>query len=148
MKEETKKYTITCTENQMRLIAESLEMYSRMICGQLNETFLPPIRSRIFNLLDVDKDFSKKRNIIDENFSNIKKILWPELDKHSAYGIGYSEDSDLGYEMYKEILFQFEKEKQEKCEKNNEKYYWNVHSYENTLKLTKEPKIKIKKLKH
>lgn len=137
-------YTLTCNKDQLRLIADALEMQSRMICGQIEETFLPPLRDRVFKMIsNKDENYHNKRDEVDKSLNKIKSILWPELNGHAHYGVGHDGKADLGYEMYKEILHQFEKERQKGCEESGEEYYWNVHSSSNVLKLTDNPTIKI-----
>lgn len=141
----SKKYTVELTEAQMRLVAKSLEMHSRMKCGQLEETFLPPIRDKIFKSIVKDDNFAEKRKIVDESLQNIKKAIWPELDRYESYGVGHDNEADLGYEMYKEILHQFEKEDYAAKQESGDEYRWNVHSDKPCLKFTDEPTIKIEK---
>ena len=140
-----KKYTIEVSEKQLALIAKALEMHSRMRCGQLEESFLPPIREKIFQAVVKDDNFAHKRAQVEIGLNMIKKSLWPDLDLRQSYGVGHDSEADLGYEMYKEILHQFQKEEQEKCKETGEEYFWNVHSDKPCLKFTDEPTIKINK---
>ena len=139
-------YTISCNKKQMLLIAKSLEMYSRMKCGQIETSFLPPIQEKIFEIIhSKDENFREKRKLVEDSLRKVKLTLWEDLTDNSHYGIGYNNEADLGYEMYKEILHQIEKEDQERCEIEGEKYQWNVHSSKPCLKLTDEPLIEIEK---
>jgi uncharacterized protein with ATP-grasp and redox domains len=138
-----KKYSLELNQRQLRLIAESLEMNNRMICGQLGETFLPPIRNKIYKLIEnKDPQWQEKRKIVDNALKTINETLWDG----NNYGIGYDDNADLGYEIYKEILHQFEVEHKQICEQKNEEYHHNVHSSKPCLKLTKEPTIIIKEI--
>lgn len=134
-----KKYTIELNEEQMRLVAKSLEMHSRMICGQLGESYMPPIQDKIWKLDGVE--MQRKRQTVENCLEAIKMELWPELSRHAHHGIGHDDEADLGYEMYKCILSHFEKEREEK---EGDKYVGNVHTG-TPLKLTDQPFIKIKK---
>lgn len=137
-----KKYTIELNEEQMRLMAKALEMHSRMRCGQLAESYMPPIQEKVWNL--EGKEMHRKREIVDNCLTTIKVTLWPELNKHAHHGVGHDDEADLGYEMYKCILSQFEKEYEEEAKSKGEKYFGNVHTG-TPLKLTKIPFIKIEK---
>jgi len=139
-------YKVELTETQLKLIARALEMHSRMRCGQIEESFLPPISERVFEIIKNDKDgYREKRKTVSDCLKTIKLTLWPDLSDNSSHGIGYDKEADLGYEMYKEIHHQFELEEQERCAIENEKYNWNVHSYKPCLNLTEEPNIIIEK---
>lgn len=103
------KYIITCNENQMKMIAKALEQYSRMICGQLEIRFLPSVEYALEKETRPDfDDFIVKRKAVDEKLKEIKKIIYKD-GMHS--GIGYDENSDCAYDMYKCIGHQFEEEK-------------------------------------
>lgn len=139
---------IELNENQMRLIATALEQYSRMICGQLEQSKMPSIEHAMWQehyLKDDKKDmnhFCYMRDIVDLQLASIKKAIWG-LDRNASWGIGKDDKADLGYEMYKEILHYFEIKDEARCKKEGKEYHWNVHTSE-PLKLTIEPKIIIK----
>jgi len=135
------KYTITLNEDQMRLIAECLEEHSRMMSGQLDHKYIPAIQKAMRKELSYDK-YIHNRESVDLYLREIKKLIWKDLNVNANYGIGYSEESDLCYDMYKEIKHTFEKEEQEECFKKNKKYFSNVHSSEPSLH-TKHPRIII-----
>ena len=136
------KYTIELSEKQMRLMAKSLEMHSRMRCGQLGESYMPPIQDKIWNL--EGEDMSQKRKVVENALQDIKDALWPELSRYAHHGVGHDDEADLGYEMYKCILSQFEKDYEEEAKSKGEKYFGNVHTG-TPLKLTNHPFIKIEK---
>ena len=136
------KYTVTCNREQLSLIAQSLELNTRMRCGQLGRTFMRPIDDMLwkhYNEEDKGVEWSKKEARVKVLFEEIKEIIWPG----GNYGIGHDEEADLGYEMYKQILSKLEEEREAKCIKEGKKYDGNVHTGE-PLKLTKIPVIKIK----
>ena len=152
-----KTYQITCNKNQISLIAEAVEQYSRMICGQLDESKLPSISFALhkehyekFKTEHPDQadvamtNFCRVRESVEYYLTHIKKLIWG-LDKHGGYGIKYHPESDLGYEIYKQILSQFEREREEESIKNNKVYSSNVHTGD-PLKLTNEPRIIVKLL--
>jgi len=152
-----KEYRITLNEKQIRLIASALEQHSRMICGQLSERHLPALEHSMMkehyykykeehpeNADNAMSNYCNVRDTVEYYLTYIKKLVW-NLDTNAHYGIGYDPEADLGYELYKQILSQFEKEKAEECSKKGEKYQRNVHSG-TPLKLTDEPRIIIEKL--
>ena len=152
-----KEYQVVLNEKQLRLIAVALEQHSRMICGQLSETYLPALEHGMMaehyykykeeHPEDADNAMSNYCNIrdtVDHYLAYIKRIVW-NLNTHAHYGIGYDPEADLGYEMYKQILSQFEKEREEECNEKGERYRGNVHTG-TPLKLTDEPRIIVEKL--
>ena len=136
-----KKYTITLNETQIRLIAECLEEHSRMICGQLEHRHIPSLQHSMRKELEFD-NYMKNRDLVDYHLKEIKKIIWTDLDVNANYGIGYDQESDLAYDMYKEIKHTFEKEDKEKCSKNGTEYQSNVHTSQ-PYSHTEQPRIDI-----
>lgn len=139
--QDMKKYTITLNETQIRLIAECLEEHSRMMCGQLEYRHLPALSVAMHKELDFDK-YLINRDIVNYHLKEIKKLIWENLDANANYGIGYDQESDLAYDMYKEIKHTFEKEEQKECSKNGKKYHSNVHTSQ-PYSHTDEPRIEI-----
>jgi len=142
-----KKYTITCNKEQAQLIAQALEMHSRAICGQIEESFSPPIHDELWKHYKMEEgadnsEYFDKRNKVEEHLLAIKDTIWPGFGQGASHGIGYDKTSDLGYEMYKCILSKFEEEHKEECLKEGKKYLGNVHTGA-PLKLTNVPFIKV-----
>jgi len=142
-----KQYTITCNKEQLQLIAKALEMHSRAICGQIEESFSPPIHDELWKHYNTEKDadnseYFYKRNKVEEHLLAVKDIIWPGFGPGASNGIGYDETADLGYEMYKCIKSKFEEEREAECLKNDEDYFGNVHTGI-PLKLTNIPFIKV-----
>ena len=133
---------IEINDKQARLIATALEQYSRMLCGQIELSFIKALETALYRDCNYDDEFWLRRDAIDIHLKAIKKFAFPELSQGESYGIGKFNEADLGYEMYKQILYHFEKIEMKEKEFKGEKYSSNVHSYE-PLKLTEEPSIKI-----
>jgi hypothetical protein len=143
-----KQYKISCNREQLELIAQALEMHSRAICGQIEESFSPPIHEELWKHYksgegEDNSEFYNKRKEVEDHLLSVKKIIW-NCGPGGSRGIGYDETADLGYEMYKCILSRFESEREEKCISEGKEYSGNVHTGE-PLKLTKIPFIKIEK---
>ena len=139
--EDNKKYSIEgLNRKQIRLISDALEMYARINCGQLEISMMPPIRDALWRLYDSDdpSEYRRKSDAAKAHLNELKRIIW-DLEPNESYGIGNFHDSDLGYEMYKQILHHFEKES---MEEEGDNYRWCVHSSK-PLKLTEEPTIKV-----
>jgi hypothetical protein len=138
-----KEYTLTCNRQQMELIAQALEMHSRAICGQIEETFSPPIAQELWKLHtdQNESQFFDKRRQVEEHLLAVKEIIWG-YKAGASKGIGYDKTADLGYEMYKMILSKFESEREADCIASGKTYSGNVHTG-TPLKLTDIPFIKI-----
>mgnify|MGYP003630298830 CR=1 FL=1 len=138
------KYRIELEEEQLDIIAKCLELASRMQCGQLDIRTLFPLDNEAgkhLRSLD-DESYSIKREKVDRLLLEIKAVLWKDLREGGHWGIKYDERSDHLYEMYKQILHTFEKEKKKEREESGEKYSTNVHSGL-PLDLTDNPKIEV-----
>jgi len=152
-----KKYTITCDEKHLQLIAKALEQHSRIICGQLGESFTPALNHSILKehyhkyKIDHPEDaenamdnYCTVRDNVEYNLKTIRRLIWNQ-GPNASYGIGYDEEADYGYETYKTILSFFEKENEEMCEIAGKTYLGNIHNG-TPLKLTDNPRMKIKRL--
>ena len=130
---------IELNDKQARLIAEALEQHSRILCGQVELSKIPALETALYRDCKYGDEFWQRRDNVDIQLNTIKRLIFPELDRNASYGIGKFPEADLGYEMYKQILYHFE---QKRKEEEKEQYTSNVHSY-SPLKLTDEPSIKI-----
>ena len=115
-------YTIKLNNKQMRLMAVALEQHSRLICGHWDTSTIQALDIALEKHTDSFDEYIVKRNDVEQMLTKIKKIVFPELD-NGNYGVGHDNESDMAYEMYKMILYQFDKENRSK-----EGYYENVHS--------------------
>lgn len=111
------KYRIEIDKEQARYIARAVEMYSRMQAGQIELNSLEPLQEAIWN----SKNYDHQR-IVDNLLGVIKNLVYPEL---SVGGNFHSEKSDMGYDIYKSILEQFEKDR---MEEEGESYSGNAYS--------------------
>ena len=100
------KIKIELNEKQAVIIADALEIYARLIAGDLKSALLPPVMM-----------FGKK--IDNEKFEStlyqLKKVMFPKLDYYENNGISMEEDTkeltdtkQISYEMYKMIRYYFE----------------------------------------
>ena len=140
------KYTIELNTKQIRMLAKVLEQHSRIICGHINTHTIPAIDYVLHKRYKDDfNEYIKIRNLLDEKLFEVKQLMFDGEDmgniRHGNYGVHYSEESDLAYEMYKQIHHTFELENYEKCIKNGEKYRGDCDT---PIKLTDEPCIKVK----
>ena len=88
------RYKLEVNEEQLRLISESLDVCSRIRCGQLGT-----IRELFYT-----KEFN--RESFDYAIKQLKIILFPKLVSGEYYGI-YGDktpmESKIGYDIYKNI---------------------------------------------
>ena len=107
MKKNEKRYTISnISEKQLRLIAGSLELYTRLGILQLEQAVIPEISwSDNFT-------YTKNRDEIELKLKEIRKLLVdkPGYENHGistwSLGIGHKDaprETDITYEMYNDI---------------------------------------------
>ena len=91
-----KQYKITLNEEQIGMIANALDLYSRLFAGQLKEISRVLIRRKEFDVTRAD-------NILNE----LKRLVFPELEGEAYYGI-YAKQTDkvskYGYDLYKQMM--------------------------------------------
>ena len=129
-----KKYQVTLTEQQLRLIAECVEDCHRFMSGQVN---MHNITSRLDNYRKVY-----------EKLQEVKPLVTPELPWNAAYGWSGGNCPNKSqrqfiaqtYPIYREILHFFA------CQqKDND---WNVYRSETLTCKEGGPLIQIKELKN
>ena len=120
-------YNIKVDEEQMRVMADALDIYSRLKCGQI----------KMISDLFFEKDFDMQA--LDYCALQMKIILFPELEENSYYGIygdKTPEESKVAYDIYKNIRHHLQKGAR----------YWSVDSDEHLLLASGKP-VKIEKVK-
>jgi hypothetical protein len=124
------KYVVEFTENQLRVLATSLEFYSRFLAGQWE---IPnEMQFNEFKLQEKYDGFWTKRNYVEEQLK-ILKSHFTGLQLNASYGIGSSalhESAKVAYDIYRPCLEVFNKDSD------------NVYSYPG-LTYSKEGRIKI-----
>ena len=136
-------YNLKLNRQQLETIASSLECTTRMRCGQLELSKMPPIQEEFFAKYDKlgGNVWSEVRDEIETHLNRIKWLIW-EIEPNASYGIGYSGQSDLEYEMYKTILSRFESEIESRMRIEGKIYHGNVHTG-TPLKRTDVPFIEV-----
>lgn len=121
---EEKVYKITLTESQLRLLSEHAERSARAITGQLEYG----IRGILVEALEkTGKRNENTTKMLDDVLHFLKGLCW-NLSPHSAYGVGYDDESDTLWDMYEVIRHQLWKDSEEKIEFVNSAYpaiQWN-----------------------
>lgn len=123
------KYQITLTEEQMRYISVAVEMYSRMLCGQVQSTsFVTVLEEAIWALHDHKKGLIK-RDYVDTLLMGIKGVIWgDDLYPQANHSVGTNKMADIGFDIYKSINHHLKMEYDAEAIKNGEKVHWNVDS--------------------
>ena len=119
------KYTIEVNKEQLRVVADSLDLYSRLKCGRLD----------MLEYLFINKKFD--RESVDYVIQQLKILLFPDLLNNESYGI-YSDktprESKVGYGIYKNIQYELHKNDKE----------WNIYK-DYPLEVDKEYQCKVRK---
>ena len=106
-----KKINLTVSEENLRLIAMSLELQSRLLCGQFGE---------IDNLFRLYTKHNYNSDVVDKKLRELKREIF---GSDNMIGIYSDEANGLaldGYELYKQILHYFHKDSK----------HWSVHKDE------------------
>lgn len=138
-KEQDRKYRVTLTEDQLRIISNCLESESRMLCGQLNHSCIFAFRN-----LSLTKS-SEDMNLVNSKLFEIKSILFPELEQNMSHGLGHQKLPDLMYDMYKSIRKELKRVQDEENISNGKKVYSNVDDH-GPMGLTDRPILIVEHL--
>ena len=127
---EDNRYCITVTYEQAQLIVKSLDLYSRILIGQIGEITWVLSKERPGELSE------DTRRMMDSYLSNIRPMLEEDIFKHER-----PRCCDLGYEMLKVIDKQLYDDEREGDDNG---YSISVRS-DGPIKYTDAPLIEIKK---
>jgi hypothetical protein len=104
-----KKYKLELTREQLKVIQEACEFFSRFSAGQTN--CLPSsLQSWLWKKWG--DDFCKQRDLYDENLKSLSMNMFG-LPPNTSLGIGNEnllENAKIAYDIYRPILEQFAKE--------------------------------------
>ena len=95
------KYNVKVSEEQLKIIAESVDLYSRLKCGQLKE-----IKNIVY-----DKKFDMKS--VDYALQQLKILLFKDLIECEYYGIYQDKtprEAEIGYGISKFCKHQLHKD--------------------------------------
>lgn len=135
-----KQYTITCNEEQLRLIAHAVEDWTRFLSGQCE----------LFNatcMVEPIESMHRVREILNEE---VRPYIVPELNEMYGRGASYGwngggcpndyqrKSMAMGYGIYRQILHFFATQR-----KDND---WNVYKSETLTCPEQGPLIQIKQL--
>jgi len=140
-----KRYQVTMTEKQLRLIERVLEDWTRLFCGQIDHIFnsiSSPLWNKFCDKYIDTKEWEDKCALLKSNINCIKKLMF-NLQSNESYGVGnkFIPNTNLAYEVYKVInnFFYF------RIPQENRKDYSVLGN--KPLKYTKEPFIQIEEIR-
>lgn len=108
--------TITLDEYQAHIVKNATEFYSRVLCGQFREI------SDGVNTVQLEKVFHEqgeqamheqfdelmeRRNKSEDILKDARQTLFRELHPLGHYGLGYSERTDVAFNVYQAIRYAF-----------------------------------------
>ena len=134
-------YRITLSKKQLELLASVLEQHARIMCGHVQVNTMPALERAIVKESKGTDEFITKSRDVNQLLNDIKRVVWSTLG-NGNYGLGYDNESDMAYEMYKMIKHQREKELKEE---QGDAYKDSVHT-SLPLHYSDEELIEIEKL--
>lgn len=90
-----KKYRLTLTEEQARIVSKACEFYARIGYGQYREI--------IFEFMAVNEfDFDERRRKADRLLYEARGLIYPELGEERGryHGIGFDKIMDKSYDVH------------------------------------------------
>jgi len=130
-----KNYQIRLNQKQLELIQKSLDLYSRLQCGQLKElsnNFSSPFQDRLND---------NNREEVTDCVNTIKTIIYPELSTSSSFGIFGPQTPDsakIAYDMIQVIRYKI-------AWSNNPEGGITIN-FDSPLKCSSEPMIDVEKI--
>lgn len=147
MEHNSKQYTITLNERQLRLLAYACRVTDRLIIGQLNFSLQECCESA-FEKLYKGKEAGKigsdewyaMRFEVEEAIQRLRKLCWG-VEYGENYGLGYDNTADILFDMQKVIEHALWLEKDPQKRSN-----WTNDAFEHTNPIGDERNIKVKKV--
>ena len=146
-KEDSKQFTITLNERQLRLLAYACRVTDRLILGQLNFS-LQECCENAFEKLHKGKEAGKigsdewyaMRFEVEGAIHKLRKLCWG-VEYGENHGIGYDDTADVLFDMQKVIEHSMwlEKNPEERSNITND-------AFEHTSPFGSEKNIKVKKI--
>jgi len=108
--------TITLDEYQAHIVKNATEFYSRVLWGQFGEI------NNAVNSAQLEKVFHEqgeqamheqfdelieRRDRSEDILKDARQVLFPELHALGHYGLGYSERTDVAFNVYQAIRYAF-----------------------------------------
>lgn len=146
-KEESKQYTITLSERQLRLLAYACRLTDRLIIGQLDFSLQECCESAFEKLHKDDKakkigsdDWYVMRFVVEKAIQTLRKLCWG-VDYGMNHGLGYDESADILFDMQKVMEHALWLE-----EDPDKRSKWTNDAFEHTNNFGEEKNIKVTKL--
>jgi hypothetical protein len=146
-KEESKQFTITLSERQLRLLAYACRVTDRLIIGQLDFSLQECCESAFEKLHKNDgkgkiggDEWHAMRFEVEEAIRRLRKLCWG-VEYGENHGIYYDETADTLFDMQKVIEHALWLEKDPDKRSN-----WTNDAFEHTSPIGDEKNIKIKKV--
>lgn len=90
-----KKYKLTLTEKQARIVSRACEFYARVGYGQYMEI--------LYDFLDPrDEYFMERRDEAERLLFEAREQIYPDLGyfRGASYGVGFDEKMDMAYDVH------------------------------------------------
>jgi hypothetical protein len=146
-KEDSKQFTITLNERQLRILAYACRVTDRLIIGQLNFS-LQECCEEAFKKLHKNDEAGKIgsdmwhtiRYVVEKSMDMLRKLCWG-VEYGENHGIGYDEDADILFDMQKVIehALWLEQDPKKRSNITND-------AFEHTNNFGSEKNIKVKKV--
>jgi hypothetical protein len=110
-----KTYTITITEDHLKLLSEITDKMARTIVGQLENGILSECKEAI-NRHYPELDFDDRHALCEQvryALDKIHKLCWRQ-SSNAHYGLRYSEKSDTLWDMHEVFRHQLWEEREDK----------------------------------
>ncbi|MCI7654327.1 MAG: hypothetical protein MSS51_08645 [Bacteroidales bacterium] len=146
-KNNSKQFTITLSERQLRLLAYACRVTDRLIIGQLDYS-LQECCEAAFEKLHKNDEAGKigsdmwytMRYVVEKSMDILRKLCWG-VERITNHGIYYDEDADILFDMQKVIehALWLEKDPEKRPKYTND-------AFEHTSPIGNESNIKVEKI--
>ena len=136
-----KRFTIEVNEKQLRLMNRAVELWSRLICGQLYLGDLQDLCCEAYEKSGQGK-WGDIRDIAEQDMLMLQRRYWNLQHYGASYGLGYDKTADTLFDMHKvldhAIYLSMPKEKQQEMK-------WTVMA-DKPMAFGDEPLIKVQEI--
>lgn len=113
-----KTYTITITEEHLKLLSEITDKMARVIVGQLDYGIGDEVDTALLKHIangKPDDRYYELRRTLRTMLDSIHTIAWDQ-SPHTRYGVNYSKKSDILWDMYEVFRHQLWEDDEDRSE--------------------------------
>ena len=97
----TEKYVLTMDSETARMVSRACELYARIVCGQYEEVSFETAMAWPEKFKS--DHYCEMRDQAEAALQAAKLAMFPELSRHSSYGVSHNRKADTAWNVYQVV---------------------------------------------